>query len=211
VAELATLPSVNPTIGAALIALVGAVAAAGGAYFGASSSAAKTIEADRHRRLWEKRSEAYTDALVGILQLMKVRDSRMQHMTAETEPEDPSPPADSSLVEALLIGYASDDVLEALDHAKVHGKRFDAAFLVWLAAYAQAHDVTSRPPGVDPLTARDIGDPMATAKKELPQATELCNKLMDVIRQELYDGPRGMRRPRRREDFTKMARDDVGT
>jgi hypothetical protein len=199
----------NPTIGAALIALVGVVAAAGGAYFGASRTAARTIDADRHRRLWEKRSEAYTDAVAGILQLVKVRDSRMQHMTTGTEPEDPSAPVDSSLVEARLIAYASDDVLEALEQAKLHGNRFDAAFRMWLAAYAQAHAVIPRPPDVDSLAARDIGDPMATAKKELPQATELCNNLMDIIRQELYAGPGRMQPPRRREDLTKMAQDDI--
>src|SRR5215471_6440238 len=155
VAELATLPSVNPTIGAALIALAGAIVVAAGAYFGASFTAAKTIKADQHRRVWEKRAEAYTDAVAGILQLVKVRYSRMQHMTTETEPEDPPAPADPSLVEARLIAYASDDVLKALEQAKLHGNRFDAAFRMWLAAYAQAHAATPPPPPVDPVTAQD--------------------------------------------------------
>jgi len=208
VAELATLPSMNPTIGAALIALIGAVAAAGGAYYGASRTAAKTIEADRHRRLWEKRSEAYTDAVAGILQLMKVRTSRMQHMTTETEPEDSSTPMDLSLMEARLIAYASDAVLEAMEQARLHGNRFDTAFRVWLAAYAKAHAVAPRPPTVDSLAARDLGDPMATAKEELPRATKLCNDLMDIIRQELYAGPGRMEPPQPR-DLTKMARDDI--
>jgi len=35
--------------------------------------------------------------------------------------------------------------------------------------HTQAHAVTPRPPGVDLLAAGDIGDPMATAKKELPK------------------------------------------
>jgi len=34
---------------------------------------------------------------------------------------------------------------------------------------------------------------------------------MDVIRQELYAGPGSMRPPQPREDFSRMARDDVGT
>jgi hypothetical protein len=200
----------NPTIGAALIALVGAVIGGGGVYIASRVTAVKTIEADQLIRLWEKRSEAYTDAVAGILQLVKVRYSRMQHMNTETEPEDPPTPADPSLVEAQLIAYASDDVLEALEKAKLHGNRFDAAFRVWLATYAQRNATTPPPPGADPLTAQDIGDPMETAKKELPQATMLCNNLMDIIRRELYAGPGHMQPPRRREDLTKMARDDVG-
>jgi hypothetical protein len=202
VAELATLPSVNPTIGAALIALAGAIVVA---YFGASFTAAKTIKADQHRRVWEKRSEAYTDAVAGILQLVKVRYSRMQQMTTETEPEDPLAPTDPSLVEARLIAYASDDVLKAMEQAKLHGSRFDAAFRMWLAAYAQAHVATPPPPPVDPVTAQDIGDPMETAKKELPEATMLCNNVMDIIRKELYAGPGRMQPPRRRQDLSKMA------
>jgi hypothetical protein len=134
----------------------------------------------------------------------------MQHMTTETEPEDPPAPADPSLVEARLIAYASDDVLRALEQAKLHGNRFDAAFRMWLAAYAQAHPATPPPPPVDPVIAQDIGDPMQTAKQELPEATKLCNNLMDIIRKELYAGP-GRMQPPRRQDLTKMARDDVGT
>jgi hypothetical protein len=211
VAELATLPSVNPTIGAALIALAGAIVVAASAYFGASFTTGKTIKADQHRRVWEKRSEAYTDAVAGILQLVKVRYSRMQHMTTETKPEDPLAPADPSLVEARLIAYASDDVLKALEQAKLHGSRFDAAFRMWLAAYAHTHAATPPPPPVDTVTAQDIGDPMETAKKELPEATKLCNNVMDIIRKELYAGPGRMQPPRRRQDLSKMARDDVGT
>ena len=201
----------NPTIGAALIALAGAIVVAAGAYFGASFTAAKTIKADGNRRVWEKRSEVYTDAVAGILQLVKVRYSRMQHMNTETEPEDPPAPADPSPLEARLIAYASDDVLKALEQAKFHGNRFDTAFRMWLAAYAQAHAATPPPPPVDPVTAQDIGDPMETAKKELPEATKLCNNLMDIIRKELYAGPGRMRPPQRRQDLTKMARDDIGT
>jgi hypothetical protein len=210
VAGLATLPSVNPTIGAALIALVGAVVGVGGAYIGTRFTAARTIEADRRLRIWEKRSEAYTDAVAGILELVQVRHSQMQHMTTETEPEDPPASTDSSLIEARLIAYASDDVLEALEQAKLHGNRFDAAFRMWLAAYAKRHAATPPPPAVDPLTAQRIGDPMEAAKGAPHEGTKLCNKLMDIIRKELYAGPGGMQAPRRREDLTEMARGDVG-
>ena len=64
---------------------------------------------------------------------------------------------------------------------------------------------------VDPVTAQDIGDPMETAKTELPEATKLCNNVMDIIRKELYAGPGRMQSPRRRQDLSKMTRDDVGT
>jgi len=113
-------------------------------------------------------------------------------------------------VEARLIAYASDDVLEALEKAKLHGNRFDAAFHIWLAAYGQRHAVTSPLPGVDPQTAQGIGDPMEAAKEALPEATMLCNKLMNIIRKELYAGPGRMQPPQREEDLTPMARGDVG-
>jgi hypothetical protein len=198
----------NPTIGAALIAIVGVVIGGGLTYIGSRFVATRTIEADQRVRIWEKRSEAYTDAVAGILQLVKVRYSHLQHMTAGTKPENPPASMDSSLMEARLIAYASDPVLEALEKAKLHGNRFDAAFNMWLAAYAQQHSVTPLPPGVDPQTAQRVGDPMKAAKEALPETIMLCNKLMNIIRKELYAGPGRMQAPRD-EDLTPMARGDV--
>ena len=98
VAALATLPSVNPTIGAALIALAGAVIGVGN-YIGSRLITARTIEADRRVRIWEKRSEVYTDAAAGILQLVEVRYSQLHHnttRTAEAPERAPQAPAGAS-------------------------------------------------------------------------------------------------------------------
>jgi hypothetical protein len=89
---------VDPTIAAAWIAgaaaLVGAAVGVLGAVFGARFASAKTIEADRHNRVWEKRSEVYTDTVAGILHKEKVRDCEMQRMTTDTAPEPPPAPVD---------------------------------------------------------------------------------------------------------------------
>ena len=200
----------NPTIASAWIALVGVVVGVGGAYVGSRFIASRTIEADRRVRVWEKRAEVYTDAVAGMLQLVKVRRSQLQHMTTETEPEHPPAPGDWHLVEARLIAYASDNVLEALDKAKIQGSRFDAAFSMWLAGYAQPRAATPPAPDGDPLTAQRIGDPMEVAKEALPEATMMSNNLMNIIRHELYAGPSRMLAPQREADLTKMAQDDVG-
>jgi hypothetical protein len=111
------------------------------------------------------------------------------------------------MVEAGLIAYASDDVLDALDQAKIHGSQFDAAFRTFLAAHAQA--AASSLPRADPQTSQLMDDAMETAKKELPEALRLCNDLMDIIRKELYAGPGGMHAPQKKENITEMARHDV--
>lgn len=177
----------------------------GGAYVGSRFTASSTIEADRRVRVWEKRAEVYTDAVAGMLQLVEVRRSQLEHMTTETEPEHPPAPGDWHVVEARLIAYASDNVLEALAKAKIQGSRFDAAFRMWLAVYAQPHAATPTPPDEDPLTAQRIGDPMKVAKEALPEATILSNNLMNIIRDELYAGPGRMLAPQREQDLTKMA------
>jgi hypothetical protein len=133
------MPPVEPTIAAAWIAgasgLFGAVVGVTGAVLGAmfSRSAARdstvqTIEADKASRVWEKKSDAYTDALASILYRMRVRDSQWLRITTDTEPAQPRAPVDWRLVEARLFAYASDGVLKALNQAKDADGEFDAAF-----------------------------------------------------------------------------------
>jgi len=171
----------------------------------ARSTAASTIEADRRNRVWEKQSQVYIDAVAGILHLVKVRHWQWQRMTTDTEPEHPPAPVDWPMVEAGLIAYASDDVLDALKEARIHGSLFDAAFRTFLAANA-----ASSPPRTDPQASQLMDDAMKEAKKEFPEALRLCNDVMDIIRKELYAGPGGMHAPQKKENITEMARHEVG-
>ena len=190
-----------------MFGIIGVVIGVLGTVFVARFTAAKTIEADRHNRVWEKRSQVYIDAVAGILHLMKVRRCQMQRMKTDTEPEHPPEPVNWSMVEAGMIAYASDRVLAALDQAKIHGGLFDAAFDTFLAAHAQA--AASSPPRIDPQASQRMDDAMERAEKELPEALRLYTDLMDIIRKELYAGPGAMHAPQKKENITEMVRHDV--
>jgi hypothetical protein len=164
----------EPTVAAAWIAagsgVFGAVVGVTGAVLGAMfsrrasrDSTAQTIEADKASRVWEKKSDTYTDALAGILYRIKVRDCQRQRMMTDTESEQPSAPVDWPLVEARLFAYASDDVLKAADAPPL--------------------------PGIGLQAAQQTGNPPDAVKKAFPHANNMDHTLMDTIRNELQRGP----------------------
>lgn len=201
------MPPVEPTIAAAWIAgasgLFGAVVGVTGAVLGATfsrsatrDSTAQTIEADKASRVWEKKSDAYTDALAGILYRLRVRDSQWQRITTDAEPAQPPAPLDWRLVEARLFAYASDGVLKALNQAKDADGEFDAAFHKWLTDYAYAQADAQPPPGIGPQAAQRTGNPQEAAKEAFPIAKTMDHTLMTTIREELQRGPdRAVPRP----------------
>lgn len=187
----------EPTIAAAWIAgasgLFGAAVGVTGAVLGAAratrDSTVQTIEADKDTRVWEKKSDAYTDALAGILYRIKVRDCQLQRMTTDTEPEQPPAPVEWPLVEARLFAYASDDVLHALDQAEDADGQFDAAFHIWLRDAAHTQGNAPPPPGMGPLAAQRTSNPQDVAKEAFPKAKTMDHTLMTTIRKELQRGP----------------------
>jgi hypothetical protein len=152
-------------------------------------STAQKIEADKASRVWEKKSDAYTDALAGILHRIKVRDRQLQRMTTDTEPEQPPVPVDWPLVEARLFAYASDAVLKALNQAEDADSQFDDAFRIWLRDSAQAQGDVPPPPGMGPLTAQRTGNPQNAVNEAFPKAKTMDHTLMTTIRKELQRGP----------------------
>jgi hypothetical protein len=193
------------TVVAGLFGVVGVAIGVLGTVFAARFTTAKTIEADRHNRVWEKQSQVYIDAVAGILHKVKVRQCQWQRMTTDTEPEHPPEPVDWPMVEAGMAAYASDRVLEALDQAKIHLGLFDDAFNTFLAAEAAA----SSPLRIDPEASQRMDDAMEKAKKELPEAFSLLNNLMHIMRTELAAGAGEMHAPQKKENITEMARHDV--
>jgi hypothetical protein len=191
---------VEPTVAAAWIAagsgFFGAVVGVSGAVLGAMfsrrasrDSTAQTIEADKANRVWEKKSDTYTDALAGILHRMKVRDCQRQRMMTDTESEQPSPPVNWPLVEARLFAYASDDVLKALDQADKANSEFDAVLHKWVADYEQTQADPPPPPGIGLQAAQQTGNPPDAVEKAFPKADEMDHTLMITIRNELQRGP----------------------
>ena len=188
----------EPTIASAWIvagsAVLGAVAGVGGAVVGATfsrrathDSTEQTIEADKASRVWEKKSEAYTDALAGILHRMKVREWQRQGMMTETEPEQPSAPVDWPLVEVRLFAYATDKVLNALQQADDANSEWDTVFREWVTD-AQTQADASPPPGIG-LQAAQADNPPEAVEKAFPNASNMDHTLMIAIRNELKPGP----------------------
>jgi hypothetical protein len=190
----------EPTVAAAWIAagsgVFGAVVGVTGAVLGAMfsrrasrDSTAQTIEADKASRVWEKKSDTYTDALAGILYRIKVRDCQRQRMMTDTESEQPSAPVDWPLVEARLFAYASDDVLKALNQADKANSEFDAVLHKWVTDYEQAPADAPPLPGIGLQAAQQTGNPPDAVKKAFPHANNMDHTLMDTIRNELQRGP----------------------
>lgn len=127
------------------------------------------IEADRQNRIWEKRAAAYVEAVKLLRHQQEIRYSQVQHLITGKEFRTDPASVDRQVLEAELIAYGSSDVLDALAAATTAGDKFLSDF--WTVERMEAGSTR--------------GDLVQQARAEAPDATDLEEKVLDIIRAEL--------------------------
>jgi len=145
------------------------------------------IEADRRSRIWEKKAAAYTDAIAMIMHRQDVRQGMWHSMITGTEPDRPASPVDARKVEAELITYASDEVMDATREAGKAGQEFELAVSIWNSENQQIRDLAaSRIPASGLPSQSQPGRTRDDAERKLRDANHLDDTLIDAIRHELH-------------------------
>jgi hypothetical protein len=105
----------DPTVTGAAIGLAGAVIGAVGAYLATARNTSKTIEHEREKRVWERRADAYLEALAAVEYLQVTRGT-----VADWDPpmlEDflrTHNTPDWEMLDARIRAFASEPVWESM-------------------------------------------------------------------------------------------------
>jgi hypothetical protein len=143
------------------------------------------IEADRSNRVWEKQAATYTDSIEGIFHRQRIRGAQLQAMIAHLDPPPKTPaPVDWPGLEARIIAYSSQEVLDAFRAAGVAGSKFEYEVNIWSIRQERLIQEMAANP------ERTVSSPSNrnAAQSALEDANRLDDVLMSIIRAELHAG-----------------------
>jgi hypothetical protein len=173
----------DPVVTGAAIGLAGAAVGAVGAYLGVIWNTGKTIKHEREQRVWERRADAYLEALKAVEYLLVTRG-----VAADWNPpmlEDflhTHTTPDWEMLEARMQAFASEGVLE------------------WMQVVYKVYKVL---PALDPQAPTPEASDSDVLAKAIQFHVEAAvqpavDTLTDLIREELQDRERHMTRDQRR-------------
>jgi hypothetical protein len=147
----------------------------------ATETSARTLDAARGDKVWEKQAAVYVEAIAGIRHQQKIRVSRMQALRflVPGRQELPSP-VDWSELEPRLLAYASPAVIEALQAASDAGIKHRGLYDLYAAAIEQEREDEQWG------NADAVGE---AAVNSLAEADARDDALIALIRAELHARP----------------------
>jgi hypothetical protein len=171
------------------IGVGGAVIVAVTAFVSTKKSTDATIQAERGRRLWEKRAAAYESTLRALLQRKLERNAALRAgwVAKETQQRleavlDKYSPQRWLDVQTAILAYATDWVVAAVDASTEADRKVREANERWKNLQSQhLHATPNQKEGLVGV----IGEARAETQAALDVCFERDNALIDLIRKEL--------------------------
>jgi hypothetical protein len=179
----------NPLIEAALIGGGVSAIVAVVAFLTTRSTTRMQIESDRANRVWDQQAATYVDAIVAIRRRQKIRQGMWLFVVTGSEPEPPPASIDWAMLDARVIGYATNPVIEAFETAGNAGKAFEDKVRAW-----HEHTEMVSSGGIPGASPQQPGTDRDSILKALKEANRLDDVLIDTIRDDLH-ARAGAKRP----------------
>jgi hypothetical protein len=161
----------------------------------AAKNTALALDAAREDRIWDKRADAYVDALYVIRHRQERRGDRTRTIRFDKATEDRRQEwlasfklPDEISMEMRLLAYASESVLAATRAAGEANAKAESAYLYWKGLIQESQ-----------LSAPDapIRDQATAARKAMQpavdEATRADEALLDAVRSDLHSRPSQMK------------------
>jgi hypothetical protein len=151
-----------------------------------SNDVRQQLAAECEHRVWEQRATVYTDAIATIRHEQKIRGIQIVAAITGTEKERPESPVDTAILEARLVAFCSQPVLDAQRAYFKAAERFYLEYDAWRedgeTAREQQEMIAS---GVMPpiLIRRNSRDDLQKLRDE---ADKLGDEVITLIRSELH-------------------------